>query len=358
MSIDLGCAVSLLDVNHYFGEGHLRRQILFNLTAEISAGEIVIIMGPSGSGKTTMLTLIGALRSATEGSLRVLGTELRGAAAAALVRARRNIGFIFQQHHLLDSLTARENVQMGAGTMGLPTGEARRRAVDMLAKVGLDGLADTFPSKLSGGQRQRIAVARALVREPRLLLADEPTSALDKQTGRDIVELLRLLARQQGCAVVIVTHDNRIPDLADRVMYLEDGRLSSFAPVTSAHASHLLTALRPLAERGQLDTLLSRMRQGEFVDLLQTLAAESEQFLNVTALGGPPDAHRVFQATTSAVLKHVASQLGAAGARIWVMTSDMPRCIFGCSGSGPIVEVIECLRGRSRSSETMSSACP
>lgn len=340
-------AVSLNDVSHYFGDGALRRQILFNITAEISSGEIVIVMGPSGSGKTTMLTLIGALRSAHSGSVRVLGTELRGASSSTLVRARRHIGFIFQHHHLLDSLTARQNIQMGAGTMDIPSGEARRRADALLEQVGLSGTGDRFPAKLSGGQRQRVAVARALVREPRLLLADEPTSALDKQTGREVVELLRVLARQQGCAVVLVTHDNRILDLADRLLYLEDGRLSSFASLTSAHATHLLTALRPLVEMGHLDLMLSRLRPGEFVDLLQELGSESEQFLNVMDLGGLGEAKRVFGATTSAVLRKIAAQVGAASGRIWLTNTDAPHPLTctGDLGSRPVpLEVLVCGR--------------
>ncbi len=347
MSSAAGPAVSLNGVSHFFGEGPLRRQILFDVSAEISAGEIVIVMGPSGSGKTTILTLIGALRSATSGSVRVLGTELRGASNSALVTARRDIGFIFQQHHLLDSLTARQNIQMGAGTMRIPSGDARRRADALLEQTGLAGTGDKYPSKLSGGQRQRIAVARALVREPRLLLADEPTSALDKHTGREIVELLRQLARQQGCAVVMVTHDNRILDLADRLMYLEDGRLSSFASVTSVHAIHLISALRPLVEMGDLDFMLSSLPSGEFVDLMKTLGAEAEQFLNVIDMGGLTDARRVFYGTTSAVLRHVAGRAGAVASRIWITNAAEPRCLVSTEPdqeAKPSEEVIACRR--------------
>ncbi|MDX2096365.1 MAG: DevA family ABC transporter ATP-binding protein [Leptolyngbyaceae cyanobacterium bins.59] len=221
-------------VNHYYGTGHLRKQILFEVTAQIRSGEVVIMTGPSGSGKTTLLTLIGALRSTQEGSMRVLGNELRKASQELLVEVRRNIGYIFQAHNLLNSLTARQNVQMSLELHNLSSQVAHRRAAAMLEAVGLKDQIDYYPEQLSGGQKQRVAIARALVSEPKIVLADEPTAALDKKSGRDVVEVMRQLAKQQGSTILLVTHDNRILDVADRLISMEDGRLSSVPMGVSA----------------------------------------------------------------------------------------------------------------------------
>lgn len=215
-------------VNHYFGTGRLRKQILFDVTTDIQAGEVVIMTGPSGSGKTTLLTLIGGLRSTQEGSMRVLGRELRGASSTRLVYLRRNIGYIFQAHNLLKSLTARQNVQMSLELHpGLSEHDRRLKAEAMLDAVGLSEHINYYPEHLSGGQKQRVAIARALASQPRIVLADEPTAALDKQSGRDVVDIMQRLAKQQGSAILLVTHDNRILDVADRLIHMEDGRLSS-----------------------------------------------------------------------------------------------------------------------------------
>ena len=221
-------------VNHYFGSGRLRKQILFEISTEIQPGEIVLMMGPSGSGKTTLLTLIGALRSTQEGSMKVLGQELNGAPNRLLVELRRNIGYIFQAHNLLNSLTARQNVQMSMELHeNLSEGERRHGAEEMLEAVGLSNWSRSYPQELSGGQKQRVAIARALASHPKIVLADEPTAALDKQSGRDVVEIMQKLAKQQGSAILLVTHDNRILDVADRIIYMEDGYLSALetAPV-------------------------------------------------------------------------------------------------------------------------------
>ncbi|MGV0029133.1 DevA family ABC transporter ATP-binding protein [Phormidesmis priestleyi] len=215
-------------VNHYFGAGRLRKQILFEVTATIDPGEVVIMTGPSGSGKTTLLTLIGALRSTQEGSMKVLGQELRGSSENKLVELRRNIGYIFQAHNLLNSLKAWQNVQMSIELHAdIPASEARDRAEAMLEAVGLGDWAHHYPNELSGGQKQRVAIARALVCNPKIVLADEPTAALDKKSGRDVVEIMHDLAKKQGSAILLVTHDNRILDLADRTLHMEDGRLAS-----------------------------------------------------------------------------------------------------------------------------------
>lgn len=209
-----------------FGRGDLQKQILFDVDFHIAAGEIVLLTGPSGSGKTTLLTLIGALRTLEQGSLTVLGEELQGKSQQDLTKTRRKIGFIFQQHNLLTFMSARQNVQMAAELdPRLETDEAKRRAEEMLTSVGLADRLDYFPEKLSGGQKQRVAIARALVGRPQLILADEPTAALDGKSGRDIVELLRTLARRDGCPILMVTHDNRVLDVADRIIHMEDGRI-------------------------------------------------------------------------------------------------------------------------------------
>ncbi|MEB3292486.1 MAG: ATP-binding cassette domain-containing protein, partial [Synechococcales bacterium] len=185
--------------------------------------------GPSGSGKTTLLTLIGALRSTQEGSMRVLGQELRHGKEGGMVELRRNIGYIFQAHNLLNSLTARQNVMMSVELhKHLNAKEVQEMADAMLEAVGLGTHLTYYPDELSGGQKQRVAIARALVSNPKLVLADEPTAALDKKSGRDVVEIMRRLAKERGSAVVLVTHDNRILDVADRLIHMEDGRLESY----------------------------------------------------------------------------------------------------------------------------------
>jgi putative ABC transport system ATP-binding protein len=213
--------VHLTNVGFAFGEGTLRRPVLRELDLTVAAGEIVLLTGPSGSGKTTLLTLIGALRAMQQGSCVVLGQELMGAGEAARVALRRRIGFIFQSHNLLAFLTAAQNVAMSLELHPGFGDEAAR----MLARVGMAEYASVVPAKLSGGQRQRVAVARALVAGPGLILADEPTAALDRQSGRDVVELMRDLAKSSGMPILLVTHDPRILDVADRVVKMEDGRV-------------------------------------------------------------------------------------------------------------------------------------
>jgi putative ABC transport system ATP-binding protein len=209
-----------------FGQGELRRQVLFDLEFEVRSGEIVLLTGPSGSGKTTLLTLIGGLRRVTEGELTVLGRPLHQATTADLTANRRDIGFIFQQHNLLEFLSARQNVElMFQLHPEVPPETVRQKAVEILTLVGLGERLDYHPSRLSGGQRQRVAIARALVTQPKLVLADEPTAALDSVTGRDVVDLLQYLARTNGCPILMVTHDNRVLDIADRILHMEDGRL-------------------------------------------------------------------------------------------------------------------------------------
>ena len=229
-------AICVQQLDHFFGSGRLRKQALFDINLEISTGEIVIMTGPSGSGKTTLLTLIGGLRSAQSGSLNVVGHEIAGASENELVQARRDNGYIFQAHNLHHSLSAVENVQMGLEVQGnLAKAERYRRATEMLEKVGLGDRTTYYPADLSGGQKQRVAIARALVSQPKIVLADEPTAALDSKSGRDVVEIMHDLAKQQGCTILLVTHDNRILDIADRIIYMEDGRLAKKPELVEAN---------------------------------------------------------------------------------------------------------------------------
>ncbi|PTX91751.1 ATP-binding cassette domain-containing protein [Opitutus sp. ER46] len=213
--------ISVRGLHHAYGSGALERKVLHGLNVDFHPGEITIVMGHSGSGKSTFLTLVGALRTVQTGQVRVLDQELGGATASQLVRVRRSIGFIFQRHNLLAALTARQNVHL-ALALHHPAAVAAD-ADRLLARVGLGAHGHKRPRELSGGQQQRVAIARALAGHPRVLIADEPTASLDRQSGRDVVELMRALARDEQCAVLMATHDPRILDIADRILTLEDG---------------------------------------------------------------------------------------------------------------------------------------
>jgi putative ABC transport system ATP-binding protein len=218
--------VNIENLHHAFGKGPLAKPVLIDIDLAIAPGEIVILTGPSGSGKTTLLSLMGGLRSAQQGSLNILGQELLGASKKQLVELRSRIGYIFQAHNLLDCLTAQENVRMALRLRkNLSYGDRTAQAAAMLEAVGLGHRVNYRPDNLSGGQKQRVAIARALVTQPQLILADEPTAALDSQSGREVVELMQHLARDQGCTILLVTHDNRILDIAHRIIHMEDGRL-------------------------------------------------------------------------------------------------------------------------------------
>lgn len=218
--------IRISDLRHSFSEGEGTKEVLHGISLEFMPGEIAIIRGPSGSGKTTLLKLIGGLRTIQSGSIEVDGMAVEKARRNQLVELRRQIGFIFQSHQLISSLNALRNVMMPlAFVPGITIARARQQAADMLKRVGLQEHAHKFPEQLSGGQKQRVAVARALVHEPRLVLADEPTASLDGKTGREIVSYLEGLARQLDATILLVTHDDRIIDVADRVVDLEDGRV-------------------------------------------------------------------------------------------------------------------------------------
>jgi putative ABC transport system ATP-binding protein len=229
--------ISIQNLDFCFGQGKLRKQILFDINLQITPGEIVIMTGPSGSGKTTLLTLIGCLRSIQSGNLNILGQEMSSASKQKMVEIRRNIGYIFQAHNLLHSLTAKQNVQMSLELHDIPATETHLKAETMLSEVGLGEHIHYYPDSLSGGQKQRVAIARALASHPKLVLADEPTAALDKKSGRDVVELMQRLAKEQGSTILLVTHDNRILDIADRIVNMEDGKLATNTMIFSQEKS-------------------------------------------------------------------------------------------------------------------------
>ena len=270
-------------VSHSFGVGTLRKRVLHQVSAEFFRGEIVILTGPSGSGKTTMLTLAGALRSVQEGSVRIFEQELSGADPMQRVAIRRRIGFIFQAQNLLESLSVCQNVQISLALTAphLSPRDGRAAAVTMLTAVGLGSKVDSYPAQLSGGQKQRVAIARALVGGPQIVLADEPTASLDKASGREVVDLLQSLARQKGCAILLVTHDNRILDIADRILTLEDGWLSSFTRGLADNASQMLGGLSRLTRRGDLLRLVEQMNDEQFIAMLNESTTELEELLQV-----------------------------------------------------------------------------
>ncbi len=222
------------ELRHSYGQGELRSQILHGLNFEVQAGEITLLVGPSGSGKSTLLTLVGALRSVEEGSLQVLGQELYGASEQQRMAVRRRIGFIFQSHNLVASLTVLQNVQLLLQLSEADGGQREQRARELLEAVGLGHRLHHYPDELSGGQRQRVAIARALAPEPDLILADEPTASLDSQSGQDVVELLGSLCRRRQSAVLLVTHDLRLLKDADRIWRIEDGRVQPWQPDLTA----------------------------------------------------------------------------------------------------------------------------
>jgi len=220
-------AIRVEGVDFAYGEGQARYKVLFDLSLEMPQGQLAVLTGPSGSGKTTLLTLIGGLRSLQKGRIEVLGHDLAGLSAHELVPVRRDIGFIFQMHNLFDSLTATENVRMALELSERTPEEIRDAARAMLKELGLGERLNSKPRMLSGGQRQRVAIARALANRPKLVLADEPTAALDKESTRKVVALFKQMTVEVGAAVLMVTHDHRIIELADRLIHMVDGRIAS-----------------------------------------------------------------------------------------------------------------------------------
>jgi putative ABC transport system ATP-binding protein len=215
-------------VSYSFDIDTAPKQVLFDIDFTLARGEFVILTGPSGSGKTTLLTLIGALRALQSGSLNVFGTELAGLDAKGQREIRRKTGFIFQDHNLFDALTAVQTLVLTMELAGrqVDKSTAREHAIALLATFGMAQYADSKPHALSAGQKQRVAIARALVNDPLLVLADEPTASLDAENAQQVIEILRHRVDTHGTGVLMVTHDNRTFQAADRIVNMIDGRMT------------------------------------------------------------------------------------------------------------------------------------
>jgi putative ABC transport system ATP-binding protein len=236
-------AIRCRSVVRDFGEGQSLVRVLRGIDLDVRTGEITMLVGPSGCGKTTLLSVITGLLSASGGRVEVLGREIGSLPSAERVSFRRaNIGFVFQQYNLLPALSAAENASVPLLAAGVPRRIAEEKARAVLASLGLADRVDSRPNMLSGGQQQRVAIARALVHDPRLVVCDEPTAALDARSGRAVMELLAGIARRPGRAVIVVTHDNRVFDFADRMAYLDDGRVVRTESRRSAPLAELVHA--------------------------------------------------------------------------------------------------------------------
>jgi putative ABC transport system ATP-binding protein len=229
-------AISVRNISRDFEAGGQVLRVLHNIDADIRTGELTYLVGESGSGKTTMISIIAGILYPTEGSVSVFGQDIYALSDNDLVRFRlANIGFIFQQYNLIPSLTAAENASVPLVAAGMARGEALERSMAILERLNMAAQAEKKPNQLSGGQQQRVAIARALVHEPRLIVCDEPTAALDAKSGRRVMDLLREVALSPDRSVIIVTHDNRIFDLADRILTMEDGRITRDGKDISEH---------------------------------------------------------------------------------------------------------------------------
>jgi putative ABC transport system ATP-binding protein len=209
-----------------YGSGRTAVRAVNGVSLEVNSGELVVIMGPSGSGKTTLVSILGALLKPTDGKVRIEGVDITTLNEAALSALRaRKIGFIFQSFNLLDALSVEDNVVFPAHLTSGGIHAARPRAVELLERLGLGHRRAALPRTLSGGEKQRVAIARSLINRPGLIIADEPTGNLDSQSGQEVLMILHDVARDQGCSVLLVSHDQRVEEVADRILWLEDGVL-------------------------------------------------------------------------------------------------------------------------------------
>jgi putative ABC transport system ATP-binding protein len=221
------------DLEKTFGEGDLAVTAVHDVSMELAHGEVVLLMGPSGSGKTTLLSMLGGMLRPTRGSVVIAGVDLATARERELPKIRaQHFGFVFQDFNLLSALTALENVELACNLAGVKGAAAHTRARELLERFGLGKRLRFHPAKLSGGEQQRVAIARALANDPPLILADEPTANLDSKIGHEVGRLLRELAHEEGRSVLMVSHDTRLQEVADRVLWLEDGTLADMAQMT------------------------------------------------------------------------------------------------------------------------------
>jgi putative ABC transport system ATP-binding protein len=241
-------AVSVRNVRKTYAEGGAALRALDGVDLDVDGGELVLLMGPSGSGKTTLLSVMGCILRPTSGVVRILGREVSSLDERALPNVRlEHVGFVFQGFNLFPTLTASQNIELVLHLKGRSRREARLRAAELLDQVELAAKRNAYPADLVGGQKQRVAIARALAGEPRIILADEPTAALDSQSGLAVIGLLRDLAHERGRAVVLVTHDSRILQFADRIVGIEDGRI---VRRSESDEPALVAAGRPRTEAG------------------------------------------------------------------------------------------------------------
>jgi len=269
--------LQVIDVTRRFGSGATEVTAVRGVSLNIDPGEVVLIMGPSGSGKTTLLMMLGALLKPTEGTIRLNGQVISDLDEGQLPVVRlRQFGFVFQDFNLLSALTALENVALVAGLAGRKNGQARQKAQELLVQLGLGERLGFLPEKLSGGEKQRVAIARALVNDPAILFADEPTANLDSKIGHEIMRLLRAIAKEQGRSVVIVSHDQRIKDIADRVLWLEDGEFKEMTTMVTDPVCGMSVekekAAAQLEWNGSLYYFCSRGCRSEFLEQQQAEA--------------------------------------------------------------------------------------
>ena len=230
-------AIDAADVTKAYGKGENRVVALAGADLRVPYGELVMLVGPSGCGKTTLISILAGLLRRDGGTCSVLGVDPQALRNGPRTAWRgRNVGFVFQQFNLVPTVTAQENVAIPLLIQGTPRAEAMARAGEMLRKVGLGGRERSLPLQMSGGQQQRVAIARALAPNPRLLVCDEPTSALDGATGQSVMELVARVAHEDGHAVVVITHDERIYRFANRIVHMDDGRVTRTDVPTKEHA--------------------------------------------------------------------------------------------------------------------------
>ncbi len=250
----VGAMLKVEGVTKRYGSGATEVTAVRGVSLMVMPGEIVLIMGPSGSGKTTLLSMLGALLKPTEGAIQLNGHVISLMAENRLPDVRlRQFGFIFQDFNLLSAMTALENVALVAQLAGIRNGQARKRAAALLTDLGLRERLNFLPEKLSGGEKQRVAIARALVNDPALILADEPTANLDSKIGHEIMRLLQRIAREQHRSVVIVSHDQRIKDIADRVLWLEDGQFKEIVTMATDPVCGMAVEREKAADRLEVD---------------------------------------------------------------------------------------------------------